>query len=61
MSEMLKTTPAMCKKCKYSLVNGQFKNDTTCAYIEYKRQSRGCPVGWCDKYEEKRKGRSKRR
>lgn len=57
MSEMVRTTPAMCKKCKYSLVNGQSKNDTTCAYIEFKKKSRGCPVGWCDKYE--RKGRKK--
>lgn len=57
MSEMVRTTPAMCKRCKYSLVNGQSRMDTTCAYIEFKRKRRGCPVGWYDKYEEKRKGK----
>ena len=53
--EMIKTTPKLCRKCKYSSINGQGCRDIACMYIEYTRQRRGCPVGMCDKYEPKKR------
>lgn len=53
--EMVETTGKMCRSCRYSLTDGQAKRDITCMYLEFTGHRRGCPVGWCDKYEKKRK------
>lgn len=58
MSEMRKTTRTLCQQCKYSRSNGNgtgSKYSVTCAYLEITKKRRGCGVGWCDKFEPKKK------
>lgn len=57
-SKMIQTTGKICQKCKYILTNGHSGKDMTCMYLEITGKRRGCPVGWCDKYEPKKKRRS---
>lgn len=52
---MIKTTAKLCRKCRYSSINGQGCKDVACMYIEYTKKRRGCPVGMCDKYEPKKR------
>ena len=58
MSNMVKTTKAMCRKCKHSTNVSTTIAEPVCNYILDTKQRRDCPLGYCDKYEEgKRKGR----
>ena len=62
MAEMRKTTREFCQKCKYSISNGATtgsKYSVTCGYFEKTEKRRGCPVGWCDKFEPKVKRRKR--
>lgn len=54
---MIKTTQKICQSCIYSI---RFENSRyVCDYLAKARKSRGCPVGECDKYEKKKKGKRK--
>lgn len=60
MGEMIKTTRAICKSCKYGMtismtING--KQIYACDYLSRAKKRRNCEVGECDKYESKRKGK----
>lgn len=56
---MIKTTAKLCRKCKYSSINGQGCRDIACMYLEKTGKRRGCPVGMCDKHESKKRARNK--
>lgn len=51
MGEMVKTSDAYCKGCKYSLVNIGGTDRYCCNYISITGHSRKCPIGLCDKHE----------
>ena len=46
-TKMKKTSRRRCLSCKYSSTSGEL----TCNYYLDTKQRRGCPVGYCDKYE----------
>lgn len=50
--KMRETSRALCKSCRYGLgsSNGTI---VTCDYYYQTGHRRGCPVGSCDKYEQK--------
>lgn len=51
----VRTSQKMCRRCRYSTtISGNYN---VCYYISYTKKHRGCPVGWCDKYEPKRRKR----
>lgn len=53
--KMKKTTPAMCSRCVHG---GKFNTTTVmCNYLEDTGKRRGCPIGYCDKYERRRNDR----
>ena len=55
MGEMHKTSPAYCGKCKYSYGGGYFNTICDRYLVLGIGNRRGCPVGWCDKFEPKTK------
>lgn len=57
--EMIETSLQVCKSCKYGLYNGT-NGGVSCNYILKTLHSRKCPVGQCDKYEARKKGRGKK-
>ena len=52
---MNKTTPHDCQKCKHSTVIKSL-HYVACDYYLNTGKRRGCPVGWCDKFEPKKRG-----
>ena len=49
--KLLKTTPKLCRSCKYHTVISFGTEDVYCEYIVHTHKSRGEIIGWCDKYE----------
>ena len=54
-NEMIKTTIHVCKKCRFS----EWSNsaNVTCGYFSTMNKRRNCAVGWCDKYQPRKKKR----
>lgn len=48
MSKMIKTTPKICKGCRYGTM---YVDKCGCNYYLLTGERRGCNVGDCDKYE----------
>ena len=59
MAEMIKTTHVVCRKCKYSTFEHISANMPICNYLIDTGKRRNCPLGYCDKYEERKKSRNK--
>ena len=55
--DMVKTNKKMCEKCIHSWKGN--KQDPMCHYILDTGKRRGCPVGWCNKFEQRKRGRKK--
>ena len=57
--DAVRVDKAMCKKCKYgkTFVSG---NTWYCDYLLMKKQRKGCPYGWCNKFEPKKQKRVKK-
>lgn len=55
--DMIRVDKKMCKSCKHSSSHSHGSIDVICNYILDTGHRRGCPVGWCNKYE---KGKRKR-
>lgn len=57
MSEMIQTSKAICKSCKYSVSLSSFDNGlgVMCDYLNKKKEMRNCDIGECDKYEPKKR------
>jgi predicted metal-binding protein len=54
-NEMIKTTIHVCKKCRFSEWSNN--SNVTCGYFSMTKKLRNCPIGLCDKYEQRRKKR----
>ena len=52
-NEMIKTTIHVCKKCRFS----EWSNsaNVTCGYYTTTGSHRNCEVGWCDKYQPRKR------
>lgn len=55
MAKMRKITPKICATCKYSKCINRFKYDSYCDYLCMTHKLRNCEIGYCDKYESKKK------
>lgn len=50
-----RTSTKLCKSCRYS---GKLSTTQICCeYILIEKKRRGCPLGWCDKYQPIKKGK----
>ena len=58
-SDMIKTSRKLCRTCRY--VGRASEHVTECDYLGKTDMRRGCPVGWCNKYEEDPSKAKKRR
>lgn len=47
--KMVKTSMAYCASCRFMTPISDTK--VACDYIGYTGKRRGCPLGYCDKYE----------
>lgn len=54
MAEMIKTNRKKCKQCIYGTGAVETHN-VSCEYLFLTGKRRACPVGLCDKFEEKGK------
>lgn len=64
MSEMEQTEPKKCVTCKYSWPHKIYDHGAyivMCKYYLITKCRRGCPVGWCDKYEPRNGTEKKKR
>ncbi len=52
-NKTIKTTIHVCKKCRFS----EWSNNAnvTCGYYTITGSHRNCEIGWCDKYQPRKK------
>lgn len=55
MSKVIETNVFICSSCKYGRAMSSTSNGVTCTYYVKTGIRRGCPVGICDKYINKKK------
>jgi hypothetical protein len=52
---MVKTSKEYCKKCEYYSGGSDETSGGCCFYIIKTGKRRGCEIGYCDKFEKKKK------
>lgn len=68
MAEMVQTSNSYCRKCKFSAIHNTNRKSEdgvtqqiTCNYLLVTKNRRGCPVGYCDKFEPRDEKGSKKK
>ena len=56
-STMEKTTKAMCRKCTHCWSQAAGEYSVMCHYVLDTGKRRNCPIGYCDKFEPKKRKR----
>lgn len=52
--QMVRTSRSFCRQCRFGMDYGG-RTAVYCNYLEMTGKLRDCPVGWCDKYQPRKR------